>query len=759
MKLPLKCIGLASLGLFTAVEDFGAPVAQTDTASPYSAMVPDPDLFTWINYEDDNDDAWGVHPGGKACGWLNAPLGSDPAKSYPKVQVYICMKFAGKQPASKGTIFQHCGGPGSVTECLENGADRMWGLDVDTEMAENFNFAAIDQRGLGRSKPLFSVPECYFPCEKYSHCEEVPASKSDPNKILDPPPPTFRVGVSPYNDQDNEAQLREGLSMQGKRMANCWEAPSFILTAPDGSKYHWLDYSGTLQLAEDIDRFRQAIGAEKLSLYGLSYGTQVMSTYASVFPNHVDRYVTDGNVDPIPDLPSFSDEAAAAAEVTVNRAASICNDLNRGPLKQGLSKCSVLNQKSFQCYAAFFDKLNQLAEENKTYGIDIDFGKAMAGVGTFIQTSRDSIPFFSKLGSFCAAALNQQDDKFVTLLLGFGFARFNSTSGSLMGAWSLSEIQKKFDGEPPPSTPPPITTPSGWHCSEELGDNAEIAQTLIMGQVTSGGTQSEEYYISRWRKVRGTFSGLNTRFPSLQFTWYQKGFNWPRTHPVAPQSSPSIAGMILANTYDSSTSYKWSQKMHQAFPRSNLMTGNFMNHGTAYEFLPTATGGDYKQRPPYGWVPSKTNDCLKPVLEYYKTGKRPHNGHSCGGLDPLEQYDDLYNRFLCRKRTKESNAQYYPFALSVTAVEWHDNCGCSKGYHRESLTASELKCVEGDASEAWQSFCGTQLWSETYQMCVEDCAIEGQVWTPGPQNGGRGTCICEDNFGYDLASNSCLSAV
>ena len=54
--------------------------------------------------------------------------------------------------------------------------------------------------------------------------------------------------------------------------------------------------SGTKQLVEDLIRFMRLIGSEKLSMYGISYGTVVLSTFSTLFPQHVDLLVMDGNV-------------------------------------------------------------------------------------------------------------------------------------------------------------------------------------------------------------------------------------------------------------------------------------------------------------------------------------------------------------------------------------------------------------------------------------------------------------------------------
>jgi pimeloyl-ACP methyl ester carboxylesterase len=48
----------------------------------------------------------------------------------------------------------------------------------------------------------------------------------------------------------------------------------------------------------DIDALRQALGADKIALMGISYGTHVALQYARAFPDHVDRLILDSIVGP-----------------------------------------------------------------------------------------------------------------------------------------------------------------------------------------------------------------------------------------------------------------------------------------------------------------------------------------------------------------------------------------------------------------------------------------------------------------------------
>src|SRR5699024_10758541 len=54
----------------------------------------------------------------------------------------------------------------------------------------------------------------------------------------------------------------------------------------------------TENTARDWERVRQALGVEQISIHGLSYGTLLGSTYATLFPEHTDKMVLDSGVHP-----------------------------------------------------------------------------------------------------------------------------------------------------------------------------------------------------------------------------------------------------------------------------------------------------------------------------------------------------------------------------------------------------------------------------------------------------------------------------
>ncbi|MET9684722.1 alpha/beta hydrolase [Streptomyces coeruleorubidus] len=79
--------------------------------------------------------------------------------------------------------------------------------------------------------------------------------------------------------------------------ANLARAESFA--AACGKKYgHLLRHIDTAGTVRDMDVIRQALGAQRISYLGYSYGTYLGAVYAKAFPEHVRRLVLDSVVDP-----------------------------------------------------------------------------------------------------------------------------------------------------------------------------------------------------------------------------------------------------------------------------------------------------------------------------------------------------------------------------------------------------------------------------------------------------------------------------
>ena len=54
----------------------------------------------------------------------------------------------------------------------------------------------------------------------------------------------------------------------------------------------------TPDTVQDMEALRVGAGAEKLTLFGISYGTELALAYARAYPQHVERLILDSTVDP-----------------------------------------------------------------------------------------------------------------------------------------------------------------------------------------------------------------------------------------------------------------------------------------------------------------------------------------------------------------------------------------------------------------------------------------------------------------------------
>ncbi|WP_433432715.1 alpha/beta fold hydrolase [Nonomuraea sp. CA-141351] len=88
-----------------------------------------------------------------------------------------------------------------------------------------------------------------------------------------------------------------------------------------GSLYDHLD---SANVARDMDAIRAALGDDKLTSYGVSYGTLAQQMYAELFPNRVRAMVLDGNMDHSLNVKAFQVTEAAAAQDTFDEFVAWC---------------------------------------------------------------------------------------------------------------------------------------------------------------------------------------------------------------------------------------------------------------------------------------------------------------------------------------------------------------------------------------------------------------------------------------------------
>src|SRR4051794_15355930 len=219
------------------------------------------------------------------CGRIEVPISYRDAGG-PTLPLFLVKVVLAGQANRIGSLVVNPGGPGA------SGADAAigLGLTMPEDVLRRFDLVGFDPRGVGLSTPV----ECISDSTK----EQLEASE--------PRPVTT-------------AQLDEAFGIAKTVAAGCAKKYGDALGA-----------FSTVATARDMDRIRQAVGDDKLSYLGYSYGTTLGSTYAELFPGNIRALVLDGVVDPDADEKSDAEASAAGLEKGFDAFAANCTSLPAG---------------------------------------------------------------------------------------------------------------------------------------------------------------------------------------------------------------------------------------------------------------------------------------------------------------------------------------------------------------------------------------------------------------------------------------------
>lgn len=169
----------------------------------------------------------------------------------------LLRRKAADQAGRIGSLFVNPGGPGSSGMSFVPGFAPAF---AGSPLGARFDVVGFDPRGVGASEPVI---DC-----------ETDAERDEGRKDLDIQPTPEGVALAEAQEKQfvDRCVQRVGLDV----LANV----------------------GTRDVARDLDILRAAVGDEKLSYLGFSYGTRIGSSYAEAFPGNVRALVLDGAIDP-----------------------------------------------------------------------------------------------------------------------------------------------------------------------------------------------------------------------------------------------------------------------------------------------------------------------------------------------------------------------------------------------------------------------------------------------------------------------------
>jgi pimeloyl-ACP methyl ester carboxylesterase len=173
--------------------------------------------------------------------------------------------FVARRPSTApdvlGPLFVNQGGPGFEAAQYSLGIAASGAFD-------RFDVIGMDPRGTGRSNPI----DCRF----------------DIRRIPD------------YSSTDAGAPTTRYRDSVEKFVDGCRHDPN-------------LQFYGSNYVARDMDRIRALLGAEKISYFGKSYGSDLGTAYLGLFPNRVRAAVLDGATDLTIDPVEFYAQQTRAA--------------------------------------------------------------------------------------------------------------------------------------------------------------------------------------------------------------------------------------------------------------------------------------------------------------------------------------------------------------------------------------------------------------------------------------------------------------
>lgn len=190
------------------------------------------------------------------CATVRVPLDySNPQEAVINIAL---IRLPATDPARKiGSLFLNPGGPGG------SGVDFVLGAGpfiYSEEVRARFDIVGFDPRGISRSTAL----RCFGNPRQWT--------------------PYFTPFAFPMTREEEAWYISADL---------------YLVDACDQRGGKIMDYMSTANVARDLDVLRQAVGDEKLTYAGLSYGTYLGVTYANLFPDKVRAVVVDGVLDPI----------------------------------------------------------------------------------------------------------------------------------------------------------------------------------------------------------------------------------------------------------------------------------------------------------------------------------------------------------------------------------------------------------------------------------------------------------------------------
>ena len=266
--------------LVTACGGTGSSSDTTSPAVPDSTVAsegsPTPSVGGKLSWKpcSKSDDAEKI-----SCATFKVPFDySNP--SLGDFELKVVRRAANKPSQRIGSMLVNPGGPGFGGSYLpENATSYFSGALLD-----RFDIIGWDPRGTGESKPFVDCVDNY---DEYFAVDPTPEDEAEKTALID--------ASKKFSDE-------------------CGKKSGEILP-----------YVSTNNTVRDMDRLRAALGEQKITYFGFSYGSELGATWATMFPSTVRAAALDGATDPDADYMEGGLQQAAGFERELTRFLARCS--------------------------------------------------------------------------------------------------------------------------------------------------------------------------------------------------------------------------------------------------------------------------------------------------------------------------------------------------------------------------------------------------------------------------------------------------
>ncbi|MFC4080644.1 alpha/beta hydrolase [Amycolatopsis samaneae] len=219
-----------------------------------------------------------------SCARYRVPIDHDDA-SLGTIDIAL-LKRAARTPDKRiGSLFLNPGGPGGSGLRMPISGTGYF----QPQVVDRFDLIGFDPRGVGQSNPL----RCF-------------TTQEDAQEV-------------------NSAQI--GVPLSRAEISGTLGSFRDLGQFCKNNAGALLNHMSTKDVVRDLDKLRAAVGDQKLTYVGFSYGTLIGSTYSAMFPKQSRAIVIDGNVDPLlrtTDGVQYDRERARGFEISLDAFLTRC---------------------------------------------------------------------------------------------------------------------------------------------------------------------------------------------------------------------------------------------------------------------------------------------------------------------------------------------------------------------------------------------------------------------------------------------------